>query len=179
MKNNREVKKYTGAVFAVAEKSGRLSEVSQHLNTLLKVYKASPELRLFLQSQRIPFENKSNILQVVLKDVLSEFGFELLFRLLNDGRIQILEEIIKRVQFLIDSKSGALKVKVSTTSPLNDNELNDLALGIEKQLEKKIEMEAVVDPDILGGVKFRIGNTIIDGSIATRLQKLGNSLYLK
>ena len=38
-------------------------------------------------------------------------------------------------------------------------------------------MEAVVDPDILGGVKFRIGNTIFDGSIATRLNKLGASLY--
>ena len=177
MKNNREVNKYAGAVFAVAEKSGQLSEVSQHLNTLLTAYKSSPDLRLLLQSRRIPLENKSEILKVVLKDVLSEFGFELLFQMLNDGRIQILEEIIKRVQFLIDSKSGTIKVTVSTTSPLNENALVDLIAGIEKKLEKKIEMESVVDPDILGGVKFRIGNTIIDGSIATRLQKLGASLY--
>ena len=177
MKNNREVNKYARAVFAVADSSRQMSEVSQHLNTLLTVYKTSPDLRLFLQSRRIPLENKSQILQVVLKDILTEYGFELLFQLLNDGRIQILEEIIKRVQFLIDSKSGAMKVTVSTTSPLNDNELNDLASGIEKKLEKKIEMESVVDPDILGGVKFRIGNTIIDGSIATRLQKLGASFY--
>ena len=177
MKNNREVNKYAGAVFAVAEKSGQLSEVSQHLNTLLTAYKYSPDLRLLLQSRRIPLENKSEILKVVLKDVLSEFGFELLFQLLNDGRIQILEEIIKRVQFLIDSKSGAMKVIAFTTTPLNDNELDELALEIEKKLEKKIEMEAVVDPDIMGGVKFRIGNTIIDGSIATRLHKLGASLY--
>ena len=97
--------------------------------------------------------------------------------MLNDGRSQILEELIKRVQFLIESKSGALKVTVSPTSPLNDNELDDLGFGIEKKLNKKIDMEAVVDPDILGGVKFRIDNTIIDGSIATRLQKLGASLY--
>ena len=177
MKKNREVNKYVGAVFAVAEKSGQLSEVSLHLNSLLRVYKTSPELRLFLQSRRISLENKSKILQVVLKDVLSEFGFELLFQLLNDGRVQLLEEIIKRVQFLIDSKSGAMKITVSTTSPLNDNELDDLVSGIEKKLEKKIEMETIVDPDILGGVKFRIGNTIIDGSIATRLQKLGATLY--
>ena len=177
MKNNREVKKYAGAVFAVAEKSGQLSEVSLHLNTLLMMYKTSPELRLVLQSRRISLENKSKILQVVLKDVLSEFGFELIFQLLNDGRAQILEELIKRVQFLIDSKSGAMKITVSTTSPLNDNELDDLVSGIEKKLEKKIEMETIVDPDILGGVKFRIGNTIFDGSIANRLDKLGVSLY--
>ena len=177
MKNNREVKKYAGAVFAVADKSGQLSEVSLHLNSLLRVYKTSPELRLFLQSRRISLENKSKILRVVLKDVLSEFGFELIFQLLHDGRVQLLEEIIKRVQFLIDSKSGAMKITVSTTSPLNDNELDDLVSGIEKKLEKKIEMETIVDPDILGGVKFRIGNTIIDGSIATRLQKLGATLY--
>ena len=177
MKKNREVNKYVGAVFAVAEKSGQLSEVSLHLNILLMMYKTSPELRLFLQSRRISLENKSKILQVVLKDVLSEFGFELIFQLLNDGRVQLLEEIIKRVQFLIDSKSGAMKITVSTTSTLNDNELDDLVSGIEKKLEKKIEMETIVDPDILGGVKFRIGNTIIDGSIATQLQKLGASLY--
>ena len=177
MKKNREVNKYVGAVFAVAEKSGQLSEVSLHLNTLLMMYKTSPELRLFLQSRRISLENKSKILQVVLKDVLSEFGFELIFQLLNDGRVQLLEEIIKRVQFLIDSKSGAMKITVSTTSPLNDNELDDLVSGIEKKLEKKIKMKTIVDPDILGGVKFRIGNTIIDGSIATRLQKLGATLY--
>ena len=70
MKNNREVKKYARAVFAVAKKSGQLSVVSQHLNSLLRVYKTSPELRLFLQSRRISLENKSKILQVVLKDVL-------------------------------------------------------------------------------------------------------------
>ena len=177
MKNNREVNKYARAVFAVADSSRQMSEVSQHLNTLLTVYKTSPDLRLFLQSRRIPLENKSQILQVVLKDVLSEFGFELLVQLLNDGQIQLLEEIIKRVLFLIDNKSGAMKVTVTTSSLLNENELDELVTGIEKKLEKKIEMESVVDTGIIAGVKFRIGNTIVDGSIATRLQKLEHSLY--
>ena len=177
MKNNREVNKYAGAVFATAESSGQLSDVSQHLNTLLTTYKNSPDLRLFLHSRRIPLENKSKILNLVLKNVLSQFGFELLFQLLNDGQIQLLEEIIKRVLFLIDNKSGAMKVTVTTSSLLNENELDELVTGIEKKLEKKIEMESVVDTEIIAGVKFRIGNTIIDGSIATRLQKLEYSLY--
>ena len=177
MKNNREVNKYAGAVFAVAEGSGQLSDVSQHLNTLLTAYKTSQDLRLFLQSRRIPLENKFKILKVVLEDVLSEFEFELLVQLLNEGQIQLLEEIIKRVLFLIDNKSGATKVTVTTSSLLNENEFAELITGIEKKLEKKIEMESVVDTKIIAGVKFRVGNTIIDGSIATRLQKLEYSLY--
>ena len=177
MKNNREVNKYAGAVFAVAEGSGQLSDVSQHLNTLLTAYKTSQDLRLFLQSRRIPLENKFKILKVVLEDVRSEFGFELLVQLLNEGQIQLLEEIIKRVLILIDNKSGATKVTVTTSSLLNENEFDELVTGIEKKLEKKIEMESVVDTKIIAGVKFRVGNTIIDGSIATRLQKLEYSLY--
>jgi len=177
MKNNREVNKYAGAVFAVAEGSGQLSDVSQHLNTLLTAYKTSQDLRLFLQSRRIPLENKFKILKVVLEDVLSEFEFELLVQLLNEGQIQLLEEIIKRVLILIDNKSGATKVTVTTSSLLNKNEFDELVTGIEKKLEKKIEMESVVDTKIIAGVKFRVGNTIIDGSIATRLQKLEYSLY--
>jgi len=177
MKNNREVNKYAGAVFAVAEGSGQLSDVSQHLNTLLTAYKTSQDLRLFLQSRRIPLKNKFKILKVVLEDVLSEFEFELLVQLLNEGQIQLLEEIIKRVLILIDNKSGATKVTVTTSSLLNENEFAELITGIEKKLEKKIEMESVVDTKIIAGVKFRVGNTIIDGSIATRLQKLEYSLY--
>ena len=177
MKNNREVNKYAGAVFAVAEGSRQLSDVSQHLNTLLTAYKTSQDLRLFLQSRRISLENKFKILKVVLEDVLSEFEFELLVQLLNEGQIQLLEEIIKRVLILIDNKNEATKVTVTTSSHLNENEFAELVTGIEKKLEKKIEMESVVDTKIIAGVKFRIGNTIIDGSIATRLQKLEYSLY--
>ena len=109
--------------------------------------------------------------------IYSEFAFVLLVQLLNDGKIKLLEETIKRVLFLIDNKSGAMKVTVTTSSLLNENELDELVTGIEKKLEKKIEMESVVDTKIIAGVKFRIGNTIIDGSIATRLQKLEYSLY--
>ena len=177
MKNNREVNKYAGAIFAAAESSGKLSVISEHLNVLLTAYKTSPDIRLFLQSRRILLKNKSKILKVLSKDVLSEFAFELLVQLLNDGQVQLLEAIIKRVLFLIDNKSGAMKVTVTTSSLLNENEFDELVTGIEKKLEKKIEMESVVDTEIIAGVKFRIGNTIIDGSIATRLQKLGNSLY--
>ena len=177
MKNNREVNKYAGAVFAVAEGSRQLSDVSQHLNTLLTAYKTSQDLRLFLQSRRISLENKFKILKVVLEDVLSEFEFELLVQLLNEGQIQLLEEIIKRVLILIDNKNEATKVTVTTSSHLNENEFAELVTGIEKKLEKKIEMESVVDTKIIAGVKFRVGNTIIDGSIATRLQKLEYSLY--
>ncbi len=176
MNNNREVNKYVEAVIAVAENTGQLSELSQHLLVLLHVYKTSPDLRLLLQSKRIPQSTKSKVLSVVLSEILSELEFELLLQLLEDGQVSLLESVIKRIQYLVTAKSGSLMVTVSTTFPLANDELADLASEVENKLKKKIDMESVVDPEILGGATFRIGNTIIDGSIATRLQKLGDSL---
>ena len=65
----------------------------------------------------------------------------------------------------------------SQSDIINPEELSDVVHNIEKKLGKKVDVDTLVDPKILGGVKFRIGNTIVDGSISTRLKKLGNSLY--
>ena len=49
--------------------------------------------------------------------------------------------------------------------------------SIEKALNKKINLDNQSDPDMIGGVKLRIGNMVIDGSISQRLEKLKQSLY--
>jgi len=176
MKNSREVYRYAQAIFVVADKLGQLSELLQNTNMLLMAYKTSPDLRILLQSKRTPQETKLQILKVVFNNLLSNLEFELLFQLIADGKVTLLESIIRRIQFLIESKSTTFRVTVSTISPLPNEDLLSLISWVEKKLEKQIEMKSVVDPGILGGATFRIGNTIIDGSLATRLHKLGDSL---
>jgi F-type H+-transporting ATPase subunit delta len=177
MKQSRETKKYAQAVFIVADETDQLTDTIQRMDILLNIYTSSPEFRLFLQSRRISPAEKMKILKKVFMDILSDLELELPNHLLEEGHIQLLVAVIKKFGFITQSVKTSLKVSISTAEQMNPEELSDIVRNIEQKLGKKVDAEALVDPEILGGVKFRIGNTIVDGSIATRLQKLENSLY--
>ena len=177
MKQSREIKKYAQAVFDVADKTGQLTNTIQRMKILLSIYNSSPEIRLFLQSRRISSEEKLKILKRVFMDILSDLEFELLNYLLKDGHINLLEAVIKRFGLIEELAKTTIKVSISTVKQIDPEEFSDLVRNIEQKVGKKVDVDALVDPEILGGVKFRIGNTIIDGSIATRLQKLRTSLH--
>ena len=177
MKQSRETKKYAQAVFIVADETDQLTDTIKRMDILLNIYTSSPEFRLFLQSRRISPAEKMKILKKVFMDILSDLELELLNHLLEEGHIQLLVAVIKKFGFITQSVKTSLKVSISTAEQMNPEELSNIVRIIEQKLGKKVDVEALVDPEILGGVKFRIGNTIVDGSIATRLQKLGNSLY--
>ena len=177
MKQSREVIKYAQAIFAVAVKSSQLTATIQRLDILLNIYKSLPEFRLFLHSRRIEPSEKLNILKKVYMDILSVLELDLLNHLIEEGHIHLLEAVIKRFSFITESAKTSLKISISTAEQMKPEELSDVVHNIEKKLGKKVDVDTLVDPKILGGVKFRIGNTIVDGSISTRLKKLGNSLY--
>ena len=177
MKQSREVKKYAQAIFAVAVKSNQLIATTQRLDILLTIYKSSPEFRLFIHSRRIEPAEKLNILKKVYMDILSVLELDLLNHLIEDGHIHLLEAVIKRFSFISESAKTSLKISISTAERIKPEELSDVVRNIEQKLGKKVDVNTLVEPKILGGVKFRIGNTIVDGSISTRLKKLGNSLY--
>ena len=177
MKQSRETKKYAQAVFIVADETDQLTDTIQRMDILLNIYTSSPEFRLFLQSRRISPAEKMKILKKVFMDILSDLELELLNHLLEEGHIQLLVAVIKKFGFITQSVKTSLKVSISTAEHMNPKELSDVIQKIEQKLGKKVDVDTLIDPKILGGVKFRIGNTIVDGSIATRLQKLGNSLY--
>ena len=173
----RKTKKYAQAVFVVADKTDQLSDTIQRLDILLNIYRSSPEFRLFLQSRRISPAEKLKILKKVFMDILSGLELELLHHLLEEGHIHLLEAVIKRLSFIAETAKTSLKVSISTCEQMNPEELSEIVRNIEQKLGKKVDADVLVDPEILGGVKFRIGNTIVDGSIATRLRKLESSLY--
>ena len=177
MNNNKDINRYAEAIFQTAYKFGDISEISLQLKSLLYLFKTCPEIRFFLESKRIDKSTKTKIIKNLFKNTLSDFCLGVLNQLHEDEMLLVIEKIINRVRTLIELKRDIINVEVSTVSSVSDNELKSLIIEIEKKLDKKVEVLNKVDPDMVGGVKLRISNTIIDGSIATRLKKLGELLY--
>ena len=175
--HNRDVIKYAQAVFDVSSKSNLVLDTSKRLNNLLFIFNSCSELRLFLFSRRIQIPKKIEILKNVFNKNLTVLELDLVENLLENGNISLLSLIIKRFNYLYDNTESSFKVTVSLAEQLSSDELSEIINGVEKMLDKKIEANVEIQPEIIGGMKLRIGNKIIDGSISTRLKKLENSLF--
>ncbi|MBC8214844.1 MAG: ATP synthase F1 subunit delta [Candidatus Marinimicrobia bacterium] len=176
MKNQRAIRKYSRAVYSVASKSEQIRETENRLLAIMEIYKTSPEFRQFLFTKRVKTLEKMKILQKVLSNSVTELELNLLQILLENSHIDALSDVVKRFIRIAETKSDFAKVTVFSSHKLNEEELSDIVNQLEKKLSRKVYTKLEIDPTLLGGVKLRIGNTIVDGSLARRLENLKSAL---
>ena len=177
MQKNREVSKYARAIYDIAAKSNSIEQTLNRLNILFSINSTSSEFRLFLQTRRVLFKDKVKILNKILANILSEIELGLLDNLIENDHVNLLNQIIKQYGAICEQDKKMVKVVVTTAQELSSDDKKDFLNVIEKKINKKVDLNDFVEPEILGGAKFRVGNMIVDGSIATRLRKLEKSLY--
>ena len=79
---------------------------------------------------------------------------------------------------MLDS-TGHVNITAVTANQLNESDLSDLETNIKAKLNNDISINNIVDGKILGGIKLKVGNTLIDGSLSTKLEKLKQSMINK
>ena len=103
----------------------------------------------------------------------------LVFCLLENVDFKCLEIINKKYQKLIAESTGKVNIKAVTVSQLTESDLLDLETQIKAKINTDFTLDNVVDKSIIGGIKLRVGNTLIDGSLSTKLEKLKISMINK
>ena len=90
-----------------------------------------------------------------------------------------MESIDKKYQRLMQNSTGHVNVKAVTVNKLSESELSDLKSNIKSKINMNINIDNIEDKKILGGIKLKVGNTLIDGSLSTKLEKLKQSMINK
>jgi F-type H+-transporting ATPase subunit delta len=83
-----------------------------------------------------------------------------------------LPEILEGLSELAAEARAAVVAEVRSATPLDDKQLKELAAALSNATKKKVEVKAIVDPSIIGGVVTKVGDTVIDGSVKRRLEQL-------
>ena len=91
-------------------------------------------------------------------------------RLLFEGHIWL------DFDYLLDKNSEVINVQITSSSKLSDDAVQQISSKIENKIQKIIDVETKIDSSIIGGIKLRVGNTLIDGSVSTHLQKIRDTL---
>jgi F-type H+-transporting ATPase subunit delta len=163
---------YAEALFEAAREREELEEVLENLRDFVSALEESEELRFFFYGGLIPEREKRRAIDALTEGMaLSTTNF---LKVLSDnGREEILEEVLLRYEELVTEHLGRVEVEVTTAVELSEEELDRVKERLGTLLEgREVILHSSVDPNILGGAVFRFGGRMVDGSVRGRLESL-------
>ncbi len=164
---------YANALADIAVTQGAAEPATKQLAEFGKAYAESAELRTFLASPAVTAEAKHGVIEKIARRIgASKIIRNFLLVITDHRRTQILSEIIAAFQQVVRQRQGVAEAEVSSAIELTAAQRKDLAKTLERLTGKKIETKYSLDPALLGGAVVRIGDTIYDGSLRSRLNEM-------
>ena len=162
---------YSRSLFEVAMEHDKLDEIHEQLDEFVDALEATHDLQVFLFSPYFSTAEKKEGLRKVLEgpDPALENFLELL---IEKHRMPVLFRIRRQFEERWQDEHRLLPVQVTSAVKLDDVTVERIKNSIAEQTDRTIELTTEVDPDILGGIVLRVGNSILDASIKNRLDTL-------
>jgi len=166
-------KRYAAALLRVTDAEGSTEEAEQLLNSLKESYLAQKDFRALMRHPRVPRKLKKALLHKVFDGRTRKSFTDFLDLLIDKNRQDILPDIADMFDTLADASRGVIRVTVRSWRPLSATQQGGLQAKLERASGKKVSIETEVDPALKGGLLVLFGDTVIDGTVAHRLQAIG------
>lgn len=167
---------YAEGIFALAKAEGQLERVESELAAVARAVEQSSDLRSTLTDPQLPLEKKHEIIDELIAGRASALTVGLVQFLVGQGRVSELAAIATA---LVETAAASRKkavAEVRSAVPLDDATVDRLAAALGKATGKNLEVKVVVDPSVIGGLVARVGDTVIDGSLARRFASLRQAI---
>lgn len=131
-----------------------------------------------LSDPAVPYEVRSDALTRALGGNAVPQLRNLLLLLMRRRRLGYVDRVAADFRRLYNRRAGIVEATATSAAPLDDAEVEALRARIAKLVgaDRQIELQVAVDPGLLGGVTVRLGDTLIDGSVRGRLERLRGQL---
>ena len=166
---------YARSLFEVAQESDKLDRVREQLSQVADAIAESRELQTFFFSPYFSTEEKKEGLAKTItgaEDSVANF----LELLVEKHRMPALFRIRRELDRLWREENKLLPVQITSAVELDDKVVKKIGDEIGEQTGRKVELTTNVDPDVIGGLVLRVGNSILDASIRNRLEQLRKSV---
>lgn len=173
---NDRITGYAKGLLAIAEAEGQLDKVESELFSIAESFDSSNELRSALTDPQLPIDKKTAIVDELLQGKASSVTVGLVQMIVNQGRASELPSIARALVETAASSRDHAVAEIRSAVPLDGETIDRLAAALSKATGKKLEVKAIVDESVVGGIVARVGDTIIDGSIASRVDSLRHAI---
>jgi F-type H+-transporting ATPase subunit delta len=162
---------YARSLFEVAQEHDELDEVRDQIGQFADALGESRDLQTFFFSPYFSTEEKKTGLDSVLEGADSTVQ-NFLALLIENHRMPALFRVRRELDRMWQDVNQLLPVQITSAVELDEAVTKQIGEEIGRQTGRKVELTSTVDPDVLGGIVVRVGNSILDASIRTRLERL-------
>lgn len=168
---------YAQAIFELALTNKTLPIWSKTLVNLLEIMNQE-SIKAISDSVKVSKQQLSDIIRDVCGTEVDDQGKNLIALLIENGRLDLLKDIIVVYEILRAEAESTIEAQVTTAFPLDQKQSDQIAKALKAKLGREVKIVSNVDKSIIGGAIVHAGDLVIDGSISGRLAKLGQSMNL-
>lgn len=170
-------RRYSAALADVVLETGETETVKAELSGWTELFRSSVDLQTVFSNPAITHINKERVLgDLIAKVKPSKATANFLRVLLQNGRLTEIGEINDRFDTVLQERSGVVSAEITSARELPAGERTEFQANLERLTGKKVNINYAINIDIIGGVVTRIGSTVYDGSVKTKLENLREQL---
>ncbi len=170
-------RRYAKALFEIGNATRELEKIGADVKALAAALKESAELTSVLSSPAIRRSERRKVVDAVVARIgilpITKNFVELL---LDHERFVALPAIARELDAMIEAKAGRVRAEVTSAKPLDPSQLSQITAALEKLSGKKVTVSKREDPELLGGVVAKVGDTVYDYSLRNQLAQLRDQL---
>ena len=170
-------RRYASALADVAIERREEREVQHELEQWASMIETNPNLKEVFANPTVAYDQKRTVLETLLSRTrVRETTGSFLRVLLKNQRLSQLRDIVERFGHVLDERAGVVAADVTTARPLPEDLRKTLHDALTAATGRTVRLSFTTDESIIGGVIARIGSTIFDGSVESRLSRLAEAL---
>ena len=163
---------YASAMLTVAQAEGVVERVEDELFKVARTVEGSDPLRSTLTDPAIPVERRAGVVDELLGKRALALTTAITSFIVGAGRAHDLPAIVDAFVARAAEARAEAVAEVRTAYPLDADQQARLADALGRATGKRVTVKVIIDPTVLGGIVARVGDTVIDGSVRSRLEQL-------
>ncbi len=172
MKLDQKAKQYSEALFNVAVESQSETEVKDSLINVCNAIRNSAEFRSFLLSRRVSNTDKAKVAKEIFGNSCHEIVSEFIAVCKRENLVKVIPLLSKHYSLMLSDKKNIVNVTADVTIDLSEDRKAELKKLLDQSLKKNTEISFKVNPDLIGGIRLRVGNELVDASIGNHLRNM-------
>jgi F-type H+-transporting ATPase subunit delta len=173
MRDSVVARRYARAIYKVSHAQNKIAEVREDLGAFVEAYGDSADLRGFLAHPGIPRQSKAKLIEDMVGDGIAA---DFIKFLIEKGRLPLLPVIYRGFLRVYRREAGIITVEVTSALSLSGGLRERLKQALARSTGRKVEVSAVIDEATIGGLKLRVGDRVVDGTIASRLEGIRKTM---